>query len=143
MRATQVLRIGDELRHPEITVALRPAALPTYVAVIGLRGEHDLGTAEAIRVALAPLFGDVLVDLGDCDFVDSTVISALITKARALELEGFRLELVVPPTHANICRVLDVVQIRDLMTVHEAVPFEAPERQRLEQRLDVRPRLRR
>jgi anti-anti-sigma factor len=128
MRATQVLRTGDELRRPEITVALRPGALPAYVALIGLRGEHDLGTAEAIRVALAPLFGDVLVDLGDCDFIDSTVITALIAKARALELEGFRLELLVPPSHLNICRVLEVVQIRDLITVHQTLPTERTRR---------------
>jgi anti-anti-sigma factor len=133
MRA-DALRTGDELRRPEIGVALRPSGLPTYVALIELRGEHDLGTAEAIRVALAPLFGDVLVDLADCDFIDSSVIGALVLKARALEQEGYRLELVVPPSHSNIARVLEIVQIRDVITVHESVPVPSegrfPERVR-------------
>ena len=102
----ETLRTGDELRRPEIEVILRPDGLPSYEALIVLRGEHDLGTAEAFRVTLAPLFGDVLVDLGDCDFIDSTVIGALIAKARELEREGYRLECVVPPareTH-RMCR---------------------------------------
>jgi anti-anti-sigma factor len=122
----QPLRIGDEFRRPEIEVVLRPDGLPSYQALILLRGEHDLGTAEAIRVSLAPLFGDVLVDLGDCDFIDSTVIGALIVKAKELEREGHRLECVVPPERRIIARVLEIVQMRELVTIHERRPGEGP-----------------
>ncbi len=123
---TETLRTGDELRPPEIEVVLRPVALPSYVAVITLRGEHDLGTAEAVRVSLAPLFGDVLVDFGDCDFIDSTVIGTLIGKARELEREGYRLECVVPPERTTISRVFELVQLRELVTIHEQVPGTRP-----------------
>ena len=84
----ETLQTGDELRRPEIEVILRPDALPSYEASIVLRGEHDLGTAEEIRASLAPLFGDVLVDLGDCDFIDSTVIGALIVSHGRASLVG-------------------------------------------------------
>jgi anti-anti-sigma factor len=117
-----MLRTGDELRRPEIEVVLRPVALPSYVAVIVLRGEHDLGTAEAIRVSLAPLFGDVLVDFGDCDFIDSSVIGTLMGKARELEREGHRLEVVVPPDRTTISRVFEIVALRELVTMHERMP---------------------
>jgi anti-anti-sigma factor len=116
------LHPGDGLRRPRIEVALRPVALPSYAALVGLCGEHDLATAEAIRVALAPLLGHVLVDLCDCDFIDSTVISALIVKARELGREGFRLELIVPPTNSTVRRVLEIVQIHEFVTMHESVP---------------------
>lgn len=119
---TEMLRTGDELRRPEIEVVLRPVALPSYVAVIVLRGEHDLGTAEAIRVSLAPLFGDVLVDFGDCDFIDSSVIGTLMGKARELEREGHRLEVVVPPDRTTISRVFEIVALRELVTMHERMP---------------------
>jgi anti-anti-sigma factor len=120
----ETLRTDDELRRPEIEVILRPDGLPSYEALIVLRGEHDLGTAEAIKESLAPLFGDVLVDLGDCDFIDSTVIGALIVKAKELEREGYRLECVVPPEQTTIARVLDIVQMRALVTIHQRVPGE-------------------
>jgi anti-anti-sigma factor len=117
-----VLLDDDRVRRPEIVVVLRPKAPPPYAALIVLRGEHDLGTAEAIRVSLATLLGDLLVDLGECDFVDSSVISTLISKAQELEREGYRLEFVLPPERAAMSRIFDMTGIRNLVTVHECVP---------------------
>jgi hypothetical protein len=38
-----------------------------------LRGEHDLTTSTGVREALAPIQGNVLVDLSDRVFLDSSV----------------------------------------------------------------------
>src|SRR3954453_21902111 len=48
------------------------------VAIVTLRGEHDLATRAEINAALARAGGeaDVLVDLSDCSFIDSSVIGA-------------------------------------------------------------------
>lgn len=113
--------------HPDqpqsdIQVEVRPARAPQYAALVSLHGEHDLATSSALRDALRPLFGDVLVDLSQCSFVDSTVIGALITSAQELEREGHRLSLVVPPENANVARTLEIVRIGELIRILPTVP---------------------
>jgi anti-anti-sigma factor len=105
-----------------VRVDVGPTGCGPYVAVIDLRGEHDLATAEAVTDALSPLYGDVLVDLSSCDFTDSTVIGVLIRKAQELEREGHRLELVVPQTRVNVLRIFATIRMGDLITVHECTP---------------------
>jgi anti-anti-sigma factor len=95
---------------------------PPYAAVVVLRGEHDLATRDAIAAALDPLEGDVLVDLGECTFIDSSVIGMLLASANRLRGAGHRLELVVPAGNDPIVRVLEIVDIASLVTVHERRP---------------------
>jgi anti-anti-sigma factor len=108
--------------QPEIDVEVRPARAPQYAAVVSLHGEHDLATSGALRTALQPLFGDVLVDLSDCSFVDSTVIGALIAAAQELAREGHRLSLVVPPENANVARTLEIVRMAELIRILPRAP---------------------
>jgi anti-anti-sigma factor len=110
--------------HPrsDIEVEVRPARAPQYAAVVSLHGEHDLATSGALRDALRPLFGDVLVDLSDCSFIDSTVIGSLISSAQELEREGHNLSLVVPPENTNVARTLEIVRIGELIRVFPQVP---------------------
>jgi anti-anti-sigma factor len=108
--------------QPEIEVEVRPARAPQYAAVVSLHGEHDLATSGALRTALQPLFGDVLVDLSDCSFVDSTVIGALIAAAQELEREGHRLSLVVPPENTNVARTLEIVRMAELIRILPRTP---------------------
>jgi anti-anti-sigma factor len=109
--------------RPEVRVELGPTGHGPYVALIDLCGEHDLATAEAVKVSLAPLRGDVLVNMSDCDFVDSVIIGILIRKARELAGEGHRLELVVPAEAVNVRRVFDTMRMGDLVTIHERMPI--------------------
>jgi anti-anti-sigma factor len=105
--------------RPTVEVELVRAG---YAAVVSLHGEHDLATRDQLIDALAGIFGNVLVDLSDCPFIDSTVIVALIAQMQELEREGHRLDLVVPPGNASIARIVDVVGMRDLVIVHESIP---------------------
>jgi anti-anti-sigma factor len=109
-------------RRPEVRVEVGPTVRGPYVALIDLCGEHDLATAEAVRVSLAPHRGNVLVNLSQCDFIDSTVIGVVICKAQELESEGYRLELVVPAEALNVSRVFATIRMADLLTIHEAMP---------------------
>lgn len=112
----------EQVPSQDIEVEIRPGRAPQYAAIVSLRGEHDLASSGALRDALGPIFGDVLVDLSDCSFVDSSVIRALIAASQELDREGHKLALVVPPANANITRTLEIVRIGDLLRIYPDIP---------------------
>ena len=63
------------------------------VCRLSLRGELDLGTAERLERALAGADGDVLLDLCELTFMDSTGVRLLL---EAAERFGPRLRIVAP-----------------------------------------------
>jgi anti-anti-sigma factor len=103
-------------------VDLAPGGSP-YSAVVTLRGAHDLNTSAGMKAALAPLHGDLLLDLTECEFIDSTVIGLMISKARALKLNDQYLELIVLP-NSQVERALENVGIEELVTVHDHMPVD-------------------
>jgi anti-anti-sigma factor len=105
-----------------VEVGLRPPAWPSFAAIVTLRGEHDLATSQDVRRTLGPIYGNVLVDLSDCGFIDSTVIGALLTKYQELEREGHRLELIVSSENPTIARTLSIVGLDTLVVVHQSPP---------------------
>ena len=73
---------------------------PPYT-VLRLGGEHDLATADAIRAALLTTTGAaVIVDLTECTFADSSIISALL-QTRA-DHAGFAVVLPSDPASAVV-----------------------------------------
>jgi anti-anti-sigma factor len=108
-----------------IRVELRPAHAAGYAALVTLSGEHDLATSEELGATLAPIDGNLLVDLSPCEFIDSSVIGVLIGKSTGLVREGHRLELVVPAANTVVRRVVEVVGLRSLMPVHDELPSSA------------------
>jgi anti-anti-sigma factor len=111
---------------PAVEVELRPARAPGYAALVALVGEHDVATADEFGDALAALDGDILVDLSDCSFIDSTVIGVLLARASKLRRDGRRVELVVPPANVTIARVLAIVRVDTVLVVHPELPRESP-----------------
>jgi anti-anti-sigma factor len=91
------------------------------VAIVTLRGEHDLSTRAEISATLARA-GDeagVLVDLSECSFIDSSVIGALVLAFQTLADQGRRFELVIPAEAAVIKRVAKVAGLTTFLTIHE------------------------
>jgi anti-sigma B factor antagonist len=90
------------------------------LAVVTLRGEHDLSTEGALTQALeeAAAHSNVLVDLSDCDFVDSTVIAALLRVARMVTERGERLALCIPDAQRQITRIAEMTQLGELLPIH-------------------------
>ena len=80
-----------------VDVAYAPADEPRFATIVYLRGEHDLATTPQVVDAISEISGSVLVDLSDCDFIDSTVIGALFDYARSINESGSTLEIVAPP----------------------------------------------
>ena len=76
-----VYRARPHAAVPDVEVA--PEFDPGYAATVLLRNEHDLASSEGIASVLAPILGNVLVDLSECEFMDSTVISVLLKKSES------------------------------------------------------------
>jgi anti-anti-sigma factor len=107
------------MAHERPRIETRPSRVDRFVAVVELHGEHDLATREAVRVALASLRGDVLVDLSACTFIGSTVIGTIVKAAHSLAKDGYRLELVLPAVDSPVATTLALVGIHELLPAHD------------------------
>jgi anti-sigma B factor antagonist len=80
---------------------------------VSVAGELDQGTAPELRGALADALGDgatpVLVDLSDCNFIDSTGLSLLVEAKRKLGDERRRFGVCCPDP--DVRRLLELTGI--------------------------------
>jgi anti-anti-sigma factor len=89
-------------------------------SIVTLHGEHDLGSVSQLAVALsvAAACPNLLVDVTDSNFIDSSVIGAFLRAARKAHRRGGALELVVP--EGGIARrTLDLAGVPALLRFHE------------------------
>jgi anti-anti-sigma factor len=88
--------------------------------IVTLRGEHDASSREALTMALALArsYRDVLVDLAGCQFVDSSVINALLLAARRAREHGGTVELVVPVDTTAVRRTLEIANVQMILPFH-------------------------
>jgi anti-sigma B factor antagonist len=81
--------------------------------VVSVIGELDQSTAPGLREALASSVaeptGPILVDLNDCDFIDSTGLSVLVETKRRLEEQQTRFGVCCPD--ADVRRLLELTGI--------------------------------
>jgi anti-sigma B factor antagonist len=80
---------------------------------VSVMGELDQGTAPELRRLLAEAVGEapasVLVDLSDCNFIDSTGLSLLVEAKRRLTDEDRRFGVCCPD--ADVRRLLELTGI--------------------------------
>jgi anti-anti-sigma factor len=90
------------------------------IAIATLRGEHDLATRAELTDALARASGHsrLLVDLGACTFLDSTVIGLIVSTCQRMWERDRRLELVIPPEAETIRRVVKIAGLTTFLTIH-------------------------
>ena len=91
------------------------------VAIIALSGEHDLASQQLLAEALAAasVRSNVLIDLCQCTFIDSSVIHALLVASEKLSQRDGRLELVIPPEAEALQRVAQLTSLAATLTIHE------------------------
>jgi anti-sigma B factor antagonist len=91
------------------------------VALIRLRGEHDVATKQDLAEAFATASAqqNVVVDLSDCTFIDSTVIAAFFRARETLAQRGGRLELVIPLGAATVQRVARITALDKILPIHD------------------------
>ena len=103
--------------------------------MVTLRGEWDVATRERLRQALQEVGAErnVLIDLRQASFFDSTALAELIALYKRLNSAGRRLEALVG--ESNMRRLLELTSLDGLLGV-------TPERARyLAERLPAAPRL--
>jgi anti-sigma B factor antagonist len=88
-------------------------------SIVTLRGEHDLcSKPEVMRALVAACFRpNVVVDLSQCTFIDSSVISAVLAATKRLHQRDGQLELVI--ASEAIRRVVRLMGIERVLCVHE------------------------
>ncbi len=62
----------------------------------------------------------MLVDLSDCTFADSTVITVLIRTADAVKAGGEQLVLVIPPAQRAIARIAEMTGLGQLIPLYDS-----------------------
>jgi anti-anti-sigma factor len=90
------------------------------VCIVTLRGEHDAASSEAVTLALAAARGydNILVDLAQCTFIDSTLITALLVSARRAQQVAGALELVLPNESNAVRRTLEIANVQMILPFH-------------------------
>ena len=68
------------------------------IATVRVEGEIDIATRDELRDALEVFYGDLLVDMSDVTFLDSSGISTLVLQRIRLEATNHRLRIVNPST---------------------------------------------
>jgi anti-sigma B factor antagonist len=96
--------------------------LSDTTAAIILRGEHDVYTVPALRGRLDELHGqslDVLIDLSQTTFLDSSVLGALLAATETARAQQRDVALVLgdPPTQA-VARIFEVTRLGDVLATH-------------------------
>ena len=94
----------------------------TGIRVLVLRGEHDLSTAPDVRVHVEEAVGsggDVIVDLSDAGFIDSSILGVLVAGYRSVTgAEQSRRFAVVAVPGTSVTRLFDLVSVSDLIPIH-------------------------
>jgi len=94
------------------------------VAVVSLIGEHDLAEYESLKKTLdlaASRRRHVIVDLSDCAFVCSTVVSLLLHVQGEVVSDGGRFGVVIPPDCGAVSRVAELMGFESLFPVHASL----------------------
>jgi anti-anti-sigma factor len=88
--------------------------------IVTLRREHDMASRLGVEqaLALAATHRYTIVDLSRCTFMDAAVMGTLLRAASAARHADGALELVVPPSAANIRRLLELTGVPVILPYH-------------------------
>jgi anti-sigma B factor antagonist len=89
--------------------------------VIAVAGEIDVSTAPQLERALAEAGAEkrVVLDLSECQFIDSSGLRTLLGARSAAESAGGSLALVV--ADSGLLRVFEVVGLGDVLEIHDTL----------------------
>jgi anti-anti-sigma factor len=92
------------------------------VRTIAIRGELDLSTAPELEGPLEETLdsgeGSVLIDLSQCEFIDSTGIALIVRAWQRLDSGGNGRALVICSHNEQVRRVLEITGLELSIPVH-------------------------
>ncbi|HXD68647.1 MAG TPA: STAS domain-containing protein [Gaiellales bacterium] len=92
------------------------------IRVLVLRGEHDLSTAPDVRAHMEDAVrgeGDLVVDLCETGFIDSSILGVLVAGYRGLTgAEQPRRLAVAAVPGSSVTRLFDLVSVSDVIPVY-------------------------
>jgi anti-sigma B factor antagonist len=109
--------LGGAMGIPDLSTFAVSMRTGADNVVIDLDGEFDMSEVEAFRICfdgvVASSGGDVVIDLTDVTFIDSTAIQALLNARRCLAEQGrdVRLQHFTSP----VARVLDLAGLASVL----------------------------
>ena len=93
------------------------------VALIALRGEHDLATAPDLQQTVNDAFANcshLIIDLSAAEFIDSSIIRVLLSTKRRADEAGCSFNLVLSTTPI-VERALEVTQVLHILNRVESL----------------------
>jgi stage II sporulation protein AA (anti-sigma F factor antagonist) len=92
------------------------------VKAISVRGELDLSTAPELEAPLGAALedgdGPILVDLSECEFIDSTGIALIVRAWQRLDSGDGNRSLVICSYNDQVRRVLDITGLGVSIPIH-------------------------
>ncbi len=89
------------------------------VALRGELGETDAASVAAALAAVAARTPEIIVDLAGLDFIDSSGLAALVlARVQARQAGG---DLLLAAPHDQVLRVLGVIRLAEVFSVHASV----------------------
>jgi anti-anti-sigma factor len=96
---------------------------PTCARTVAVHGELDLATSGELADAIARGHEDgahLVVDMSECSFVDSSGMRSVIDGARTYRAGDLTFEVVCPPDNYAVTRVIDLIGLRQVVSVLDA-----------------------
>jgi anti-sigma B factor antagonist len=107
------------VRDEQLTVRTTPPAREGDPTVVAVAGELDLATSPLLVAELDQARtqgnGQVVVDLSDCEFIDSSGINALVREHSELVEKGGR--FIVVCSDPNILKVFEIAGLDRVLEV--------------------------
>jgi len=102
----------------EVTVT----GLEQGIRVLAVRGELDLSTAPELEWPLEGVLAgeeSLLIDLGGCEFIDSTGIALLVRAWQRLAADGDGRSMAICSDNDQVRRVLEITGLEVSIPVHQ------------------------
>lgn len=107
--------------HDDLQISLRPDRERIFAC---LSGEIDLASIPLVESTLDELLSrgwrDIVLDLRETTFIDSTGVALLLGARRRSHAEGWRFGI-VPPEDGPVARVLALSRADELLRVVDAI----------------------
>jgi anti-sigma B factor antagonist len=113
--------VGDREELPKIDVSVTAVRTGDRAYLVAVDGELDLYSAPQLQAeldALAPDATDVVLDLTEVGFIDSTALGTILASGRRLRDAGGRLALVAATPATR--KLLGVVGVDRVLPVYDS-----------------------